>query len=197
MHSRRFTLLATAGAALSMPFIARAQTQPGLRDLADTMAADSRFSTFLDLVTRASVVEQFKGAAPMTVFVPANDSFNRSVPAGLLAELVRPGGTTGGNAPDPRLRDLINFHVVRGRYLTEAFTRGTVTDLQTVNGAPLRMNAQAGIMELAPAAAPGARTGGFGAAGLQVQNQTAKIVQADIMASNGVIHVIDRVLFPG
>jgi uncharacterized surface protein with fasciclin (FAS1) repeats len=198
MFPRRLMLFSTAGAVALAPLGARAQTAANLRDLADTLAADSRFTTFLDLITRAGLVESLKGSAPTTVFAPANDSFNRSVPAGLLTELVSPPAGTGERgAPDPRLRDLINFHIVRGRFGTQEFTRGTVVDLPTVNGAALRMNAQAGIMELAPAAPPGANTGGFGAAGIQVQNQTAKIVQADILASNGVIHVIDRVLFPG
>lgn len=66
-----------------------------------------------------------------------------------------------------RLRAILTYHVVSGRVGSDALL--TTSSATTVNGAPLPI-------------------------GLTVQN--ARVVQADIAASNGVIHVIDAVLIP-
>jgi uncharacterized surface protein with fasciclin (FAS1) repeats len=71
-----------------------------------------------------------------------------------------------------KLKAVLTYHVVPGRV-----TAGEVVNLSsapTVNGGSLRINAQSG----------------------EVTVDNARVVQTDIMASNGVIHVIDSVMLP-
>ena len=71
-----------------------------------------------------------------------------------------------------KLTAILTYHVVAGKVPASAVA-GKVTDATTVNGATINVN---------------------GTNGVKVNNAT--VVQADIMASNGVIHVIDTVLLP-
>ncbi len=71
-----------------------------------------------------------------------------------------------------KLTAILTYHVVAGKVPASAVA-GKVTDATTVNGATINVN---------------------GTNGVKVNNAT--VVQADVMASNGVIHVIDTVLLP-
>jgi uncharacterized surface protein with fasciclin (FAS1) repeats len=71
-----------------------------------------------------------------------------------------------------QLTAILTYHVVPGKVPASAVA-GKVTDATTVNGATINVN---------------------GTNGVKVNNAT--VVQADVMASNGVIHVIDTVLLP-
>lgn len=71
-----------------------------------------------------------------------------------------------------RSKAVLTYHVVPGRV-----TAGEVVNLSsapTVNGRSLRINTQDG----------------------KVMVDNAQVVQTDIMATNGVIHVIDSVIIP-
>lgn len=71
-----------------------------------------------------------------------------------------------------RLRSILTFHVVSGKVMAASVTDGLVAD--SLNGADLTFAVDDS----------GARVGG------------SKIVATDVIASNGVIHVIDSVLIP-
>jgi uncharacterized surface protein with fasciclin (FAS1) repeats len=71
-----------------------------------------------------------------------------------------------------QLTAILTYHVVPGKVPASAVT-GKVTDATTVNGATINVN---------------------GTNGVRVND--AKVVSADVQASNGVIHVIDSVLMP-
>ncbi len=77
---------------------------------------------------------------------------------------------------DPANRDelvaLLTYHVVPGQLESFDFS-GTTVAVATVNGSPLSVDGTAGVMV-----------------------DDAEVVEADILATNGVIHVIDRVLVP-
>jgi uncharacterized surface protein with fasciclin (FAS1) repeats len=84
-----------------------------------------------------------------------------------------PPGTVEGLLADPaRLRAVLTYHVVPGR-VTAAQVVG-LTTATTVQGEPLRISATGGTVRI----------------------NSATVTQADIMASNGVIHVVDTVLLP-
>jgi uncharacterized surface protein with fasciclin (FAS1) repeats len=70
-----------------------------------------------------------------------------------------------------RLKALLNYHVLPGRLMAADVVNGT---RKTVQGADLAL----------------ARAGGF------VTVEDAVVTQADVPATNGVVHVIDRVLVP-
>jgi uncharacterized surface protein with fasciclin (FAS1) repeats len=83
-----------------------------------------------------------------------------------------PAGTVEALLGDiPKLTAILTYHVVAGKV-----TAGQVVELteaKTVQGSMVKVDAKNGVM---------------------INN--AKVVTADVMASNGVIHVIDTVLIP-
>jgi uncharacterized surface protein with fasciclin (FAS1) repeats len=84
-----------------------------------------------------------------------------------------PAGAVDALLADPeRLRAVLLYHVVPGR-VTAAQVTG-LTSANTVNGAAVRVRSQGG----------------------SVMINNATVAQADVAASNGVIHVIDTVLMP-
>ena len=84
-----------------------------------------------------------------------------------------PAGAVDALLADPeRLRAVLLYHVLPGR-VTAAQVTG-MTSANTVNGAAVRVRAQGG----------------------SVMINNATVAQADVAASNGVIHVIDTVLMP-
>lgn len=84
-----------------------------------------------------------------------------------------PAGTVDGLLKDPaKLKDILLYHVVSGQVL--AADAAKLTEAKTVQGGTLPIVASGGSVTV----------GG------------AKVVTADVRASNGVIHVIDKVLIP-
>jgi uncharacterized surface protein with fasciclin (FAS1) repeats len=194
---RRILALGTLAAAgsLATPAILRAQTVPPTRTLADTMAGDSRFARFLDLISRGGMVEDFRSAEPMTVFAPTDAAFF-GAPANLLQQLVGTNSSGGSqeSVDRQRLGALINYHIVPGAFRASELM-GSDRRLRTRNGADVAITGNAeGVMLQNPA--PAQQMGGFGAAGANVSSRPARVVQADIVASNGVIHAIDQVIWP-
>lgn len=83
-----------------------------------------------------------------------------------------PAGTVEGLLKDlPKLKNVLTYHVISGKVLAKDVA-GMKT-AKTVQGSDLRVNASHGVT---------------------INN--AQVTQADIEASNGVIHVIDTVLIP-
>jgi uncharacterized surface protein with fasciclin (FAS1) repeats len=70
------------------------------------------------------------------------------------------------------LTALLNYHVVPSRVLAAGLS-GKTGNIQTANGASVAIDGRDGV-----------KVG------------TATVIQADVLASNGVIHVIDKVLVP-
>ena len=134
-------------------------------------------TTLVAAVKAAGLVDTLQGAGPFTVFAPTNAAFGK-LPAGTVDNLVKPenkGPLTG----------ILTYHVVPGR-MTAAGLMKAVKDgeglakLKTVQGAELTVK-QAGPGKLTITDAKG---------------DTATVTIADVLQSNGVIHVIDTVLLP-
>lgn len=193
MHRRGLLALGAFGAGtLAAPAVLRAQTQ--VRTLADTMAGDSRFARFLDMISRGGMVETFRQAQPMTVFAPIDSAF-LGAPAGLLQQMLggSQSGTNTGQVDRQRVGALINYHIVPGVLRASELSSGQ--RLRTVNGSDVAISGTTGALTLQNPA-PAQQMAGFGSAGANVSAAPARIVQADIMASNGVIHAIDQVIWP-
>ena len=85
-----------------------------------------------------------------------------------------PKSTLDALANDPaKLKAVLTYHVASGRLTAGKVVRRT--RIKTVNGASIRVTVRGKTVRL---------------------NRTAKVVKVNIRASNGVIHVIDRVLIP-
>ncbi|MEO1288113.1 MAG: fasciclin domain-containing protein, partial [Chloroflexota bacterium] len=129
-------------------------------------------STLGTAVARAGFVSTLNGEGPFTVFAPTDEAFEVALEAlGLTAaELL---------AEENRdlLTSVLTYHVVSGAVLSTDLEDGM--EVETLNGAILTVGVSDDGVTL---------TDGTGA----VYNVTV----ADVMASNGVVHVIDGVLLP-
>jgi uncharacterized surface protein with fasciclin (FAS1) repeats len=135
-------------------------------DIVSVAKAAGQFTTLLAAAERAGLVETLMGPGPYTVFAPTDRAFNT---------LLRRLRTTPEKLlSDPaRLRRVLTYHVVPGKVTSDQLKRRNVA--KTVNGRPIVIRKTSKTVTV---------------------NRTARVVQADIMASNGVIHVINRVLIP-
>lgn len=94
------------------------------------------------------------------------DAAFKKLPPGTVENLLKPENKA-------QLVKVLTYHVVPGKVMS-ADLAGKVTDAKTVQGQTVRVDAMRG--------------------GVMVNN--ARVVTADVAASNGVIHVIDTVLLP-
>jgi uncharacterized surface protein with fasciclin (FAS1) repeats len=138
------------------------------QNIVEIAAGNPEFSTLVSAVKAAGLAETLSGDGPFTVFAPTNAAFE-ALPAGTLESLLEP-------ANKQKLADILTYHVVPATVMAEDVEPGDVT---TANGATFEVAAENGAVTI---------TDG--------QGGTAKVVTTDIVASNGVIHVIDAVLLP-
>jgi uncharacterized surface protein with fasciclin (FAS1) repeats len=134
-------------------------------------------TTLVAAVKAAGLVDTLQGAGPFTVFAPTNMAFGK-LPAGTVESLVKPENKE-------TLTKILTYHVVPGRLTAASLMRsvkegGGMAHLKTVEGADLMVK-QAGPGKLSVTDAKG---------------DVSSITIADVLQSNGVIHVIDTVLLP-
>jgi uncharacterized surface protein with fasciclin (FAS1) repeats len=147
-------------------------TVPEAADLVDTAVAAGEFETLVTAVQAAGLEETLRGPGPYTVFAPTDDAF-AALPEGTLDELLAD--------PEGSLAPILTYHVVEGEVPAADVAALDGQEVTTVNGGTLTVEvADDGAVTLTDA------TG----------NEVA-VVQTDVEAANGVIHVIDGVLLPG
>ncbi|NOT34020.1 MAG: fasciclin domain-containing protein [Candidatus Eisenbacteria bacterium] len=147
------------------------------RDIIDNAINSKEHTTLVAAVKAAGLVETLKGKGPFTVFAPTNDAFE-NLPAGTVETLLKPENKA-------QLARVLTYHVVAGRWDAASIMKqikagGGKAMLKTVSGASLwaRMNGPMNVV-------------------LQDEkDQIANISTYDVQQSNGVIHVIDRVVLP-
>ena len=126
-------------------------------------------STLVAAVKAAGLVETLQGEGPYTVLAPTNDAF-AALPAGTLDTLLLPENKD-------QLSSILTYHVIAGDVMAADLTNGQV--VTTVNGGTL-------TVEISDA----------GVYFVDAKGGKAKVVSADVDASNGTVHVIDAVLLP-
>lgn len=133
-------------------------------------------TTLVKAVQAAGLVDTLSGTGPFTVFAPTDTAFSK-VPAATLNSLMQP-------ANKAQLTKVLTYHVVPGRITAADIAAkiraggGTAT-YTTVEGEPLTFSMMGSRVMLR----------GMG-------GSMAHVTQADVMQSNGVIHVVDGVLLP-
>lgn len=142
------------------------------QNIVEIAAADARFSTLVAAVTAAGLAETLSGPGPFTVYAPLNDAF-AALPDGTVETLLMPE-----NKGD--LTDILLYHVDDRKLTASAFPAGSNYFKPVLASERLCITANSDGVSIAD---------GTG--------EMATVVVADIMASNGVIHVIDKVLLPG
>jgi len=133
-------------------------------------------TTLVAAVKAAGLVETLSGPGPFTVFAPTNAAFKK-LPAGTVKSLLKPENKG-------KLTGILTYHVVATRALSDAIARmikddGGTHTIKTVNGGKLWASMKGGNILLKDA-----------------KGRTAKVTIANVVQSNGVIHVIDTVLLP-
>jgi uncharacterized surface protein with fasciclin (FAS1) repeats len=157
------TLVGAPAFANEMPSEATAQ-QPEqyaqAMTIVDIAAGNDSFSTLVQAVQAAGLVETLSGDGPFTVFAPTNEAF-AALPDGALEFLLRPEN-------QGVLQQVLTYHVVSGSVTSNQITTGKV---EAIGGGLAVLVSDGNVI---------------------VNN--ASVVTADIDASNGVIHVVNRVL---
>ena len=151
-------------------------TSVSAADIVDTAVSAGQFNTLVKAVQAAGLVDTLKGEGPFTVFAPTDAAFAK-LPAGTVDTLLQPANLS-------TLQSVLTYHVVPGRITAgqiaamAARHKGTAT-LKTVQGENLRF-----------------RKSGNGWVVVDSKGGKSRITIANVMQSNGVIHVIDTVLMP-
>ena len=133
-------------------------------------------TTLVAAVKAAGLVETLEGAGPFTVFAPTNKAFDK-LPPGTVDTLLKPESK-------PALTKVLTYHVVPGR----------------LDAAALRQQISAGggkaMLKTASGGTLIAMASGNGIAISDEGGGSANVTIADVLQSNGVIHVVDKVLLP-
>lgn len=183
------TLLGTAGAASAE--IKNAQVLNPDQTIAENAMKIANFSTLIEAVKAAGLADELMGTGPYTVFAPTDSAFAK-LPEGTVQNLLKPENRE-------QLVALLKAHIVPGEYTTAdfdtAFLGATVSD-----GGDAQLKLDNGMIDLA-SQAPGdviveQKGDSYYVTASRGSNDIAEVIEGDIMASNGVIHVIDHVLTP-
>ena len=147
------------------------------KTIVDNAVNSADHTTLVAAVKAAGLVDTLKGKGPFTVFAPVNDAFE-NLPAGTVDALLKPENKG-------MLTNVLTYHVVAGNFDAKAIMKEIKKGsgkamLKTVNGGSLTamMNGDMNVVLM------------------DEKGNTARISTYNVYQSNGVIHVIDRVLMP-
>ena len=169
-------LLASASATtFAQPMVGGAPMYPN-KDIVDNAVNSKEHTTLVAAVKAAGLVDTLKGPGPFTVFAPVNAAFT-ALPAGTVDTLLKPENK-------PQLTKVLTYHVVPGNMDSTALSKavddgGGKAVLKTASGGMLTATKSGNMIMLSDEA------GGM-----------SHVTIADVMQSNGVIHVVDKVLLP-
>ncbi len=147
------------------------------KNIIENASKSSDHTTLVAAVKAAGLVETLEGKGPFTVFAPTNEAF-AALPAGTVDNLLKPENKD-------QLVKILTYHVVPGKLtakklLAQIKEGGGQATLKTVQGEELTIMA----------------AGDNGVSIKDSQGNTATVTIPNVVQSNGVIHVIDKVLMP-
>ena len=146
------------------------------KNIVENAVNSADHTTLVAAVTAAGLVETLSGAGPFTVFAPTNEAFAK-LPAGTVETLLKPENKD-------MLVKILTCHVVAAK-ADAATVMGMITTdggkhvIDTVGGCKITAETKDGKVTLT-----------------DENGNVATVTIADVMQSNGVIHVIDTVLLP-
>lgn len=148
-------------------------TNPSPSSLTATLADDARFSTLVDALERTGLDENLDGNGTYTVFAPTNDAFAGALTDLQLQDLDELENALGTDG----LRNVLLYHVLGSKVVAADVSTGYLATAGTnEDGDPLSAYISVGMDVML--------------------NGSAKVEETDIMASNGVAHVINAVILP-
>ena len=136
--------------------------------IVDIAASDDSFSILVQALTKANLMSALNGSAEYTVFAPTNTAFSA-----LLSDV---GASSLDDISTEDLKSILLYHVVAGSNASGSLSTGYYPSIS-----PKEMGYNYSIY--------------FSKDDLML-NGMATVIQADIMADNGIIHVIDKVMMP-
>lgn len=138
-------------------------------DIVETAKAAGTFKTLAAALDAAELTSTLKGTGPFTVFAPTDAAFAK-LPAGTLDTLLKPENKA-------QLQGVLKYHVVSGTVKAADVTK--LVAAKPLFGKDFLISTEGGKVTLTDGS-----------------NNKIAVTQTDIVASNGVIHVIDAVLLP-
>merc|ERR1711997_986407 len=143
------------------------QENTGLKSIASTAAATPSLPTLLVAVKAAGLAETLSGAGTYTVFAPNNAAFGK-LPEGTIPSLLKPENKD-------KLTKILLRHVLPVQIKASEIPQGT-TKVKTVGGEEIEItNTGRGVS-------------------IRTSDGSANVIAADVLASNGVVHVLDTVI---
>ena len=145
----------------------------GNKTIVELAQGNPQLSTLVTAVTAAGLGETLSGTGPFTVFAPSNDAFAK-VDKATLDGLLQPASKDV----------LLTYHVVAGNVKSGDLAKmivdgkGTAT-IKTLNGGNLKASMAGDKIVLTDA-----------------KGGKSTVTEADVVASNGTVHVVDTVLMP-
>ena len=182
IFSRRLAIATLAISAVTGGSAALADVMVGgapmlpTKDIIDNAVNSKDHTTLVAAVKAAGLVDTLKGPGPFTVFAPTNAAF-AALPAGTVDTLLKPENKA-------KLTTVLTYHVVPGKWDAAAIMKMIndgkgMASIKTVAGGTLVAKSAGGKVMVTD------ENGG-----------TATVTIADVYQSNGVIHVVDKVLLP-
>jgi uncharacterized surface protein with fasciclin (FAS1) repeats len=190
--SKRFALIASAAfialaAATTAPLYADAMSEKTVtvggapmypsKNIVQNALNSKDHTTLVAAVKAAGLVDTLSSPGPFTVFAPVNAAFTK-LPAGTVENLLKPENKD-------TLTKVLTYHVVPGR-MTAVNLMKAVKDGE----GEAKLKTVAGEDIIVKQAGPGKLTI------TDSKGDVAMVTIADVLQSNGVIHVIDTVLLP-
>lgn len=139
-------------------------------DIVDTANAAGDFTTLTQAIEAAGLTETLKGPGPFTVFAPTDEAFE-ALPEGTLDELLAD--------PTGDLAQILQYHVIEGEVPAADVLEMDGQTVATLQGGELTVEVD-----------------GENVALVDGNGTRINVVQTDVDATNGVIHVLDGVLMP-
>lgn len=146
------------------------------KNIVENASNSKDHTTLVAAVKAAGLVETLQDAGPFTVFAPTNEAFDK-LPKEAVADLMKPENKDA-------LKKVLTYHVVAGKQdaasIAKAIKDGNGKAMfKTVQGEELTASMDGDKVVLTDA-----------------KGGKATVTIADVMQSNGVIHVVDSVLMP-
>ncbi len=137
---------------------------------------NSDLSTLVSALQAADLAQTLKSEGEYTVFAPTNEAFSK-VPKATMDNLMKPENKE-------QLQGLLKYHVLQGKMnaadvLAKIKEANNKLDVTTLNGEVLTLSEKGGKVMIKDA-----------------KGNMATVTSADMDASNGVVHVVDKVLMP-
>lgn len=150
---------------------------PVFKNILELALETPELSTLVVAVQAASpaIADALANADPLTVFAPTNEAFEKLDKSlqkcgSSLAELLQ---------NQPLLDQVLLYHVLGQSVFSVALKKGLTWGIETLQGKTMDIKRKCEDIEI-----------------IDQLHKKSKVVAADILATNGVVHLIDRVLLP-